>query len=616
MKRLCIGTIIFFSLCTIIYTQEPCNSPVVTSFVLRSQSFNNAIKNAAMDPYNQYLFTPESMNGALKITFEYNQSFSNYQLGLALFGSAVINGVDAWGDGVIISVVGSEAAIPANGINDLVADNFFLPTDYRSTVLLKPDMQNVNLHLQAYIGFDEWCPGLYARLYFPLSYTRAQLRAIEQPVITPAMGFDVGAISSAAVPTTSLQKSFLNYAAGVQLNPLPGGELVQPLLYSRFGGCNTDSITRIADVRAELGWNFLLQEEYHLGIYIAAAAPTGNNSTECNRFLWSATAGNGKHWELGGGLSGHCMLWQSNDTVQQFDFYTDITINHLFNNTERRTFDLKNKPLSRYIIAEQLTTAENNLLIDTIQATTQFAKQYAPIANISTLDVPVSIPVQVDIMAKFVYSCRGFNVVIGYDFWGQACPQVHAARGTQEAFPANTWALRGDAHLYGFDAAAQDMPIAIPATYNATTIFSLGTPFQSGIPADANGGVDGAATPVTFNDSLPLITTPGEGPATDIFASSIPETIAFSDLNLTNATAHGTSNSVFAEINYTWIDHEYWIPYFGFGTQVEFGGIENQFCSSILDGILTTRCTNICDSCPTCALSKWSVWIAAGVSFH
>jgi hypothetical protein len=585
-----------------------------------------------MDPDNQFLFDIDTFNGSFKITIEYDQSFNDHDLGRCLFGPAAVtastntaantttllnNSCNSCDD-IILNIVGSANATAPNGTTDLVADNFFLPGDYRSMVTIKPEIQNVNVHLQAYLGFDEWCTGLYLRLYFPITWSNWKLEATETKVGTAVASYAAGEISTTVVGPTNLQTSFLNYTTGTKLSNLPGGEMVQPLLYNLFGGCESNNTTQVADFRAEFGWNFLLDEDYHLGLYIAAAAPTGRGcGSDCNNLLWGAKAGNGNHWELGGGLTAHYTLWRSEDDEQQFDLCIDATINHMFQHSEQHTFDLNNKPLSRYIIAEKLTTAATGLLVAGTQAKLQFGAVYAPVANFSTFEVDVSIPVQADVLAKFVYTCRGFSWELGYDFWGQSCPNVDIDCDCPPAFPANTWALKGDAHVYGFQSGVLgNPPAAIPATYNATTAFNLGTPFESGTPADSNAGVDNPATPVTFGTNT-LTTTPAGTVA--IAASNQPVAIALTDINLCSTTSHGISNSIFTEFNYTWIDRECWVPYLGLGVKVEFGSTGND-CNNVVATNTTVATTTVncneCDNCASCAVTKWAIWIQGGVSFN
>src|SRR5207244_6295615 len=105
----------------------------ITCFVPRSQSFHNELKNAVMDPDNQFLYDVDGFNGSFNIMFEYNQTFNSEDLGNCLFGPAAICATTCdCDDAVAIKIVGTKANLCAdgalpNGTSDLVADNFFLP---------------------------------------------------------------------------------------------------------------------------------------------------------------------------------------------------------------------------------------------------------------------------------------------------------------------------------------------------------------------------------------------------------------------------------------------------------------------------------------------------------
>lgn len=567
-----------------------------------------------MDPDNQYLYDVDGFNGSLKLTFEYDHTFNGDKLGECLFGKAAICVSGCDDDAVALRVVGSNAATKPNGTTDLVADNFFLPSDFSSTIVVKPSIQNFNVHLQAYFGFDEWCTGLYLRVYAPITVTRWKLDANETVGTKGTTNYVAGEISTAIVTPNDINSTFLEYTRGGANYKLTGGETVEALRYTRFGSCETDSTTQLADLRAELGWNFLLDEDYHLGLYIHAAAPTaGDCEDDCDTLLWGAKAGNGKHWELGGGISGHYTLWRAEDCEQQFDFFVDATISHMFKHTQNITLDLKNKPLSRYIIAQKLGKAATGLTVGGPAATYQFGAAYAPVANFTTLPVGISYPVQADVMAKFVYTCRGFSWAIGYDFWGQACPSIDSGNCNDDCdavvFAENTWALRGNAHVYGFQRGEQNpTPKAIPATYNDTTAFVLGNAFGTNNTTVNNPGA------AAFNGTPLDVANTG---SVQINGSNGPVFIKAEDLDISGSATRGLSNSIFTELNYTWIDRECWVPYLGIGARVEFGS--NNSGQTLTNTNVTTtnnNCDNDCDNCDTCSVTKWGIWIQGGLSFN
>src|SRR5690606_19365754 len=121
--------------------------------------------------------------------------------------------------------------------------------------------------------------------------------------------------------------------------------------YAQMPTCNQTK-AGFADLRAELGWNFYQCENAHLGINIQTAAPTGNRRYA--QYVMQPVVGNGHHCELGGGVRRH-YKFQCKNSDKSFGFYFDANITHLFKATEARTFDLKDKNNSRYMLATLFT---------------------------------------------------------------------------------------------------------------------------------------------------------------------------------------------------------------------------------------------------------------------
>ncbi len=67
--------------------------------------------------------------------------------------------------------------------------------------------------------------------------------------------------------------------------------------------------------------------------------------------------------EFGGGISGAWRFWDSIDETHRCEIYFDATVTHLFGKEQTSTFDLKGKPLSRYMLAEKMikTSPPENL---------------------------------------------------------------------------------------------------------------------------------------------------------------------------------------------------------------------------------------------------------------
>ena len=175
----------------------------------------------------------------------------------------------------------------------------------------------------------------------------------------------------------------------------------------------------VAELRAEFGWDFWTSAWYHLGINIQGAAPTGTKRHAA--FLFDTVVGNGKHWELGGGITGHYVFWANEEETRHAGFYVDANVTTLFNAREERTFDLIGKPNSRYMLAAQMGPNTQSLQnASGTLATNQFANEYTPVANLTTFDVKVNVGVQADIVAWFNYTNYGWSVDVGYNFFGRS----------------------------------------------------------------------------------------------------------------------------------------------------------------------------------------------------
>src|SRR3989304_873863 len=135
------------------------------------------------------------------------------------------------------------------------------------------------------------------------------------------------------------------------------GDVKQQMLFGKIC-CGKQSDTRLADLRIRLGYNFFLEENYHFGLKFVFAAPTGTKPTA--KFLWEPIAGNGAHWEFGGGLTGHALLWDKDEDTQ-LSWHLDAEITHLFRSREHcRTFDLcSNGCFSRYLLLKKFKTDSN-----------------------------------------------------------------------------------------------------------------------------------------------------------------------------------------------------------------------------------------------------------------
>jgi hypothetical protein len=479
-------------------------------------------------------------------------------------------------------------------------------------------------------------------------------------------------MSQAAVPRSNLLTNFEAYnncavpnlngfaevASGVLgTTPVTSTVVFQPLRCARMSTCGSLKQTKLSDLQFAFGWDFCQDTDYHLGVEIRAAAPTGTRP--CGEYLFEPIIGNGHHWELGGGVTGHICLWQNDEETASFGFYVDANVTHLFKTRQRRFFDLVNNGgNSRYMLAERLGTPVTNLFSNPLEGSVdgstapaaQFKDVLTPVANLTCCDVDVSIGVQGDVTAMFNYTCGGFGWDLGYNFWGRSCDKIRLdcdCPCTLES-QTKTWALKGDVNVFGFAdpgntvGVVADSPLALSATDSRATIHSgsnepVGTecsliPGRRNVQADNSQFARLTAGATGLVDDIEISTYN----ATQTKTSNPPRFLTIDDVDLCGAQTRGISHKIFTHFSYTWQDTECWTPYIGIGGKAEFGPTDSccdNDCGSSCNGcgpcgvtssatstsnsISGSSCcnTSCCDSCPTCNFSEWSVWIKGGISF-
>ena len=310
----------------------------------------------------------------------------------------------------------------------------------------------------------------------------------------------------------------------------------------------------------------------------------------------------------------HAIPWLSDDEEKEIIFSADLSLMHLFASKQRRTFDLKGKPFSRYMLAERLgAPVNNNLKGNSVTPSAQFKNEFVPIANLSNVSVEVSATIQAELTAMFTFVCDKFSWDIGYNFWARTCENLKL-RGNH-AFENNTkWALKGDSHVFGYDRGAAGAgplagPVALSATQNDATI-NAGLNFNADrtvAQAILNPGIDnphnatGDANGGSANN--PLSAEPNAA-STSIQTSVNPVFISSTDIDVCERRSSGMSSKLFTHFSYAWKERKNWIPYIGIGGEAEFSHNSSATCNG-----------GTCDNCISCAISQWGVWLKGGMTF-
>ncbi len=577
--------------------------------------------------------------GSLSATLEFNHSFHSADLAECLFGEAICS---RFCDSATFAVQGTK--VQGRNPRALMAENFYLPTDFSSEVTVKPATENLIVDFNFYFGLDACVEGLYVRIHAPAVLTRTNMWFCER-VINPGYNDDdPGYFNNTFTPATftdptvyglansSLLHSFEDYIVsgsaitnvpGIRYNPLQNARIDRERLNQRG----------LAELTMAVGWNFYTGPDYHFGLLLRAAAPTGTRPE--GRYLFEPIVGNGKHWELGGGLTTHYRFWENCDATQNLAFWIDANIMHLFKAHQCRTFDLCGKPLSRYMLALRFTDQVDNLTAmvpsahtEYINPSAQFASEFMPVANISTIPVDVSIGIQADIVCKLSYTYKRFQFDVGYDFWGRSCEKIYHRCDCCCLGSAinDTWGLKGDAFVYGFTG-VQNQPtlisqpgIPLSATESQATIFSGTDEFSDPDTWSENLFIDcpklayDAQTPnnALFTHTIGTLTSGGDALWVPV-NTTFPGPILFTedDLDFKSAATRGISQKLFVNIGYLWQECNRWQPYVGLGSEIEWGSHSCGSCQTSKQIVGS----NGESSCCSCALSQWGIWIKGGVSY-
>lgn len=563
--------------------------------------------------------------GALSITSEYSQSFRPERLTNFLFGSD-INGCQE------LYIQGSQ--VTDRNPKAWLADYFGLPTDFQSKLSFSPKVQNAIFDFNFYLGLDELAEGLFFKINFPLVWTKWQLCPHEYVIEKGVNGFAAGYMATTTISRSNLADNFLytmngDYIFGDMQTPIKAGKFIN----------NCDTIkTKLAQIDLELGWNFILQENYNFGISIYTSCPTGNSPT--STYLFEPIAGNGKHWELGAGLNGSWTFYRSQENPDRnIGLWVDATISHLFKSCQCRSFDFCNKPNSRYMLLEEMGTNNDDINADvngnTTTASEQYKRNLIPAINWSTFAIDVRIDVQVDAVAKLGFMLDNWNFDLGYNFWARSgekfCNDKCGCDSTK------LYSIKGDTWIYG----AQDNGIGniypLSASQSLASIHSgKNYPSVNGDNPKTNPRIDKPYD--AKKDATELFTIAA---ANKIKTSINPVTITRKNLNLGKSPS-SISNSAFSNLGYAWKDKEGdYVPFLGIGAKIEFAKDNYDDCccsncnntnnSSSCNSCNCSSCScsscscnscdnNSCDSCPDNGspkggVSTWGIWIKGGLAF-
>ena len=423
-------------------------------YVMRSAGANSARELIGwQDRINNYALDYEGeLWGSSTFAIEYQKTFNPHAIAEQLFGSSVLN------------FKGSQVASRTS--KDIIADYFGLPTTYEGAVSFSPTIKTWTGEYQVYFGLDRWLCGLYARFNAPLVWTNWNIGActkdssLVEPLFDPGyMGIaSKDPITSPIASLGSLREALIGYVGfGDKQDARHFGNV-------DFGG---KTLVRIADIDMILGWNFLASDNYHLGFNTYFVLPLGNKP--CPETLFSPVVGNGKHYELGAGISGHLTMWQS-CSGSSLGVYIEGNCTHLFRNIQTRSFDFcQNGLLSRYMLLKQLGIPKNGPVPADANA---YSHMLLDGIDWSTRCASVSIPCKVDFTVKLAANAAWFGLDLGYNIYGQTQEKVKILPNYPTINNSSRFGMKGLLGTHYFAREADADSVSAVGTLNSTASVS------------------------------------------------------------------------------------------------------------------------------------------------
>ncbi len=185
----------------------------------------------------------------------------------------------------------------------------------------------------------------------------------------------------------------------------------------KFGKITTKSMTktRLADIEVKLGYEWLQHDPYRVESYFGIIIPTGNRNE--GEFVFEPIVGYGKHAGVMFGSALGIQIWDDEENDKHLRVEYNTHSQYLFEKTQTRSFDLKNKPWSRYMEVYANEDQAREALILAQTDADKASTLATPGINVFTQKVDVTPGFSSNFNTALVYRSKGFDGEIGYNFF-------------------------------------------------------------------------------------------------------------------------------------------------------------------------------------------------------
>ena len=383
---------------------------VVPSFVITKAGYTGATSKTSLAnsqaPFSSV--SPELVAGFRNDRTYARNDIRHGSVQFALFGSKSTHGTKDDlaryffpGGKVCLSCADDDLLDNFEKKKDLLAQNFNVFTkngDFRSEITIAPTQSIVGCGIhwrQCFLRDPLKGEGVWASASVPLVQVRNRMNFQEY-----VSNYGGGVSQSAGVPVVGTMKE-----AFMQKEWL-------------FGKISDGVMTKtaLADIELKVGYDQYLEDEpSHMELYVGIIIPTSNKNK--GEFVFEPIVGRGGHVGLmfGGELGKDIFMRYNNE--QKITWELAVHSEYLFKNKQTRSFDLVDKPWSRYIPLyaneEQAKEAEAFIGVDQARAN-NFA---TPGINLLTRRVRVSPGYSFDMNSAFVFQDSRMRAELGYNLF-------------------------------------------------------------------------------------------------------------------------------------------------------------------------------------------------------
>lgn len=294
--------------------------------------------------------------------------------------------------------------------NDLLANQFNIytgsfehPGGFESTICFKPRQSVVGLGITYKQGFARCNKEEDRYLWFEIS----------SPILR--------------VKNTMCFSENVTETGGEPVNDDVVANMTQALnqdtwCYGKIDQCAHDKVG-LADIEFKLGYEYLKCETCNLEGYIGVLIPTGNEVE--GKIVFEPIVGHGKHFGFMFGSSGDFELWHNDELERRIVFAYDMNFLYLAKHKERRSFDLKYKPWSRYMqVYANLEQAQQAATAATVD---EAILLHTPGINVFTRDMCINPNFSRTYNAEFIFYGKCWQAEAGYNFYARSPECVELA---------------------------------------------------------------------------------------------------------------------------------------------------------------------------------------------